>query len=265
MPPAELAGRVDRPVPVFHYDVVLARVLKGHTDVLTARNAELKARLGLENARVTPIPDVTLSYHYNKDNSTNNYAHSGEVSFPIPIFDHNKGGIMQAQGNLVRAVEEAHRVRADLTARLADAFERYNTNRLMIEAYRASILTDQVEAYLGAYERHQQEPDKVGFGDVVAAQQQLVTTISSYVTTLGALWTAVADMSTLLQTDDLFQVTETEHVPAVPDLDHLPGLPCCHPCSPVSDPRLRAAEGSWPRTATGSTPINDGRDAKDKE
>ena len=121
-------------------------------------------------------------------------------------------------------MEEAHRVRDDLTTRVADAFERYNTNRLMLEDYRASILTDQVEAYLGAYERHQQEPDKVGFGDVVAAQQALATTISSYVTTLGNLWTAVADLSTLLQTDDLFQAAEMEQVPPVPDLEHLPEL-----------------------------------------
>ena len=265
MPPTELAGRVDMPVPVYHYDAVLALVLKEHTDVLTAQNSETKARLALEQARITPIPDVTLSYHYNKDNATNNYAHSGDITFPIPIFDCNKGGIIQAQGNLVRAVEEAHRVRDDLTMRVADAFERYNTNRLLLEDYRASILTDQVEAYLGAYERHQQEPDKVGFGDVVAAQQALATTISSYVTTLGNLWTAVADLSTLLQTDNVFQAAEMEQVPSVPDLEHLPKLPCCHPCSPVSDPKLQAAEGSWPTTATGDWPIHDRHTAKDSK
>ena len=84
MPPTELAGRVDMPVPVYHYDAVLALVLKEHTDVLTAQNTETKARLALEHARITPIPDVTLSYHYNKDNATNNYAHSGDITLPYP-------------------------------------------------------------------------------------------------------------------------------------------------------------------------------------
>src|SRR5262249_20124243 len=125
MPLTALAGRVDMPVPMYHHHAVLAQVLKSHTDVLTAQNAEAKARLALEKARITPIPDVTLAYHVNKDFATNNYVHSGEVSFPLPIFDRNKGGIIQAQGNLIRAVEEAHRVRDDLTIRLADAFERY--------------------------------------------------------------------------------------------------------------------------------------------
>jgi len=168
----------------------------------------------------------------NKYFTENNYVHSLDIQFPVPLFDRNKGGIIQAQGNLVRAIEEAHRVRADLTARLAEAFERYITNRQILEEYRDRILSDQVEAYLGAYERHQQEPDKVGFGDVVAAQQALATTVTGYVSTLGSLWTAVADVSTLLQTEDLFQVAETEQWPSVPDLESLPALPCCHPCRP---------------------------------
>ena len=218
MPPTKLVGSVDMPVPVFRYDAVLARILAEHTDVLTARNADQKARIGVQKARATVIPDVTLNMHLNKYFTENGYVHSLDIQFPLPIYDRNKGGIMQAQGNLVRAVEEPRRVHADLTARLADAFERYNTNRQLLEEYRDHILADQMEAYLGAFERHQQEPDKVGFGDVVAAQQALATTITSYVTTLGNLWQAVADVSTLLQTNDLFQANQNEQWPAVPEL-----------------------------------------------
>ena len=61
MPPSELAGRVDMPVPVFNYAEVLARVLAGHTDVLTANNSIEKVRFNLQFAQVTPVPDVTLN------------------------------------------------------------------------------------------------------------------------------------------------------------------------------------------------------------
>ena len=61
MPPTELAGRVDMPVPVFDYNQVLARVLTNHTDVLTAFNSIEKAKFNLALARVTPIPDVDLN------------------------------------------------------------------------------------------------------------------------------------------------------------------------------------------------------------
>src|SRR5262249_21670808 len=195
--------------PVYRYDAVLAEVLRTHTDVLAARNTEEKARYGIQKARVTPVPDVTLNMHMNKFFSENGYVHSLDIQFPLPIFDRNKGGIITAQSSLLRAVEDSRRVQADLTSRLAEAFERYDTNRQILEEYRDRILTDQVEAYLGAYDRHQQEPDKVGFGDVVAAQQALASTLTSYISTLGPLWTAIVDVSTLLQTEDLFQVTET--------------------------------------------------------
>lgn len=245
MPHTQLAGDVSLTVPVYHYEAVLDRVLKSHTDVQTARNAELKARFSLQKARVTPVPDVTLNMHMNKYYTENNYVHSLDITFPVPIFDQNRGGIMQAQGGLVRAIEESHRVRADLTSRVAEAFERYNSNRLILDEYRDGILTDQVEAYLGAYTRNQQEPDKVGFGDVVAAQQALASTITSYLTSLGAFWQAVADMSTLLQTEDLFQATETEKWPALPKVEALPQLPCCHPCG--TNPVIRdAADDRWP-------------------
>ncbi len=246
MAPAPLAGDVAMPIPRYPYDAALTRVLKEHTDVATARNAERKARYALQKSQVAPIPDVTLNMHVNKYFTENNYVHSLDIQFPLPIFDRNKGGIIQAQGNLVHAVEEAHRVRDDLTARLADAFERYDTNRAILEEYRDGILTDQVEAYLGAVERHQQEPDKVGFGDVVAAQQALATTITGYVSTLGTLWQAVADVSTLLQTEDVFQAVETEQWPAVPDLEQ---LPCCHPCVAGSEANIQGADGHWPAAA----------------
>jgi cobalt-zinc-cadmium efflux system outer membrane protein len=221
MPPMKLIGSVDMPVPVYRYDAVLSRMLKEHTDVLTAQNADQKARIGVQRARAMVVPDVTLNMHMNKFFSENGYVHSLDIQFPLPIYDRNKGGIMQAQGNLVRAVEEPRRIQADLTARLAEAFERYNTNRQILEEYRDHILADQMEAYLGAFERHQQEPDKVGFGDVVAAQQALATSITSYVSTLGNVWQAVADVSTLLQTNDLFQVDQNEQWPAIPDLDNI--------------------------------------------
>src|SRR5262249_22320295 len=164
------------------------------------------------------------------------------------------------------ATEEAHRVRSDLSSRLAEAFERYENNRVLLGYYSQYILPDQVRAYRGVYERHQQEPDKVGFADVVSAQQTLAAVVSAYVTTLGATWTAVTDVANLLQTNDLFQ-TGQEQVTPVPDLEQLGPLPCSHPCSPLPDPGLMKGDGTWPRAAPEeagkSSPAPDNRGAAD--
>jgi cobalt-zinc-cadmium efflux system outer membrane protein len=255
LPPTELAGRVDMDVPAYVYKDVLARVLAGHTDVLTTENGILRARYNLRLQQVTPIPDVMLHLAVEKDYSMPPFetTYSVQLGGPIPLWDQNKGNIIQAQGNLLNAIEEPHRVRDDLTTRLADAFERYSNNLILVQDYRDRILPDQVRVYRSVFERHQIEPDQVSFGDIVTAQQTLATAITTYVTTLGALWQAVADVAGLLQTNDLFQVGPVtvphECVAPVPDLEQLTPLPCGHPCTPLPDPALKGADGNWPPAA----------------
>jgi cobalt-zinc-cadmium efflux system outer membrane protein len=219
MPPTELAGRVDMPVPVFEYNDVLARVLANHTDVLTAANAIMKAKFNVQLAKVTPIPDVDLNFLVQKDSTSppNLFVHSLQVSVPVPVFDQNVGNIKQAEGQLSQASASHEQARNTLTNALADAYNRYETNRENVDLALQQI-RDQVRAYRSLYERRQSLPGDVGFGDVVTAQQTLAGYIAGYVTALGAQWLAVSDVANLLQTDDLFQVGPTREVAPVPNV-----------------------------------------------
>jgi cobalt-zinc-cadmium efflux system outer membrane protein len=257
MPPTELAGTVDLPVPAYDWDRALARVLTANTDVLTARNGEQRARYNLRLQEVTPVPDVNMHVVVQKDYTTppHSIATTLQVGLPVPLWDQNRGAIQQAQGQLVRAVEEHHRVRDDLTTRLADAYQRYRSNLTLLEYYRAHILPDQVRFYRGVYARLGEDKN-VQFADVINAQQALAQGIATYVTTLTALFTAVSDMAGLLQTDDLFEVAPPLCLPPAPDLTPLADLPCSHPCSPLPDPKLKGAADGWPAFAPGqSAPV----------
>jgi cobalt-zinc-cadmium efflux system outer membrane protein len=233
LPPTELAGRVDMPVPVFEYNAVLARVLARHTDVLTAYNTIQKARFVLELAKVTPIPDVALNLLVQKDYTAapNLLVHSLQFSVPVPIFDQNSGNIRQARGQLAQAAAGPDQARNSLTNTLADAYNRYTTARENVDIAMQQV-RDQVRVYRNLYARRQSDPTAVGFGDVVTAQQTLATYIAGYVTALGLQWTAVNDVANLLQTDDLFQVGPTMQTAPVPDLWQLAppaGRPPCLP------------------------------------
>ena len=46
--------------------------------------------------------------------------------------------------------------------------------------------------------------------DVVNAQQILAQSVTTYITTLNTLWTAVVDLASLMQTDDLFAMPTCE-------------------------------------------------------
>lgn len=250
MPLTQLAGRVDRPIPMFGFDTLLAAVLNRHTDVLAAQNTVQRNRYNLRLAQMAPVPDVSLHWYMQKDYTVPPFTvvNGLQMGVPLPVWDQNKGNIIQAQANLLRAVEEAHRVRSDLSGRLADAFQRYEDNRRLVEYYRDWILPDQIRAYRAIYQRYQGAGDIVGFVEVITAQQTLAGAITTYVTTLGAQWTAVVDLAALLQSEDLFAgvgASDAECVTPVPDLRELAPLPCCHPCTPLHDPALKGADPVW--------------------
>src|SRR5262249_40058129 len=135
MPLTEVAGDAEMAIPRFHRDLALAYILSRHTDVQTARNTQQKARYDLHLAQITPIPDVDVRLAVQKDYTTPPFSivHSVQVGVPIPVWDQNQGNIQQAQGALLRATEEEHRVHSDLSSRFAEAFERYENNRLLVE------------------------------------------------------------------------------------------------------------------------------------
>ncbi len=267
MHPTDLAGRIDMPIPVYDHAAVLAHALQAHTDVLTAENSLLQAKFRLALAKVQVVPDVTLNVVLQKDFTGPPFGtvYSVQAGVPVPIFDRNQGGVMQAQAQLVSASDEGHRVRDDLTTRLATAFEAYENNRVLLRLYRDNILPDQVRAYRATYERFMKEappPPPPGapavitstpaFADVVVAQQNLAQSLTTYVSTVGAMWQAVADTADVLQTDDLFQLGFAGPCPeqvAAPCLSDLPRLPCFHPCSPLPDPALKGGDGAWPKAA----------------
>ncbi|HMF12993.1 MAG TPA: TolC family protein, partial [Gemmataceae bacterium] len=246
MPPTQVAGRVDAALPVFPYEQVRDAILSRHTDVLTAQNDILRARINLRLARITPIPDVDLQLKFQRDypGFTSNTTTSIQLTVPVPVFDRNQGNIVQAEAQLRSAEEEPHKARDDLYARLADAFGRYETSRVQIEYFRQHVLPDQVRSYKALYERYHTESAKPGlvvtsapptFQDLVNAQQNLVTTIQTYLTALGSRWTSVVDVANLLQTEDIFQIGDHQEVHPIPELCT---LPCCHPCSPLPEPSL---------------------------
>jgi cobalt-zinc-cadmium efflux system outer membrane protein len=252
MPLSAIAGRIDAAIPYYDYDVVLAYALNNHTDVFTARNGLDKARYNLKLAQITPVPDVDVNVSVLKEYALppKRMVHTVTIGVPFPIWDQNKGTIIAAEGALVHATEEPHRVETALTNTLAMAYTNYKTNLDALEYYRRYILPDQVRYYRGVFERRQIDP-AAAFGDLVQAQQTLAANVSTYLGILGSLWSSVVSVADVLQTDDLFQLAQPREVPPLLDLEHLPPWPCCHVCAPPGPhPEGPACQGP-PAPATG--------------
>jgi len=221
MPPAQLAGSVYMPIPVFDYDAVLAR-LEYHTDVRSALVSVQKSRYNLRLQKLVPLPDVGVRMLVQKDYTTppNQVAHSAIMYMTVPLWNQNRGGIRQAEWQLAQAAAEPIRVRNDLITTLADAYYRYVTSRQQVEITQQQ-LRDLLRAYKNAWLRNQREPEKVSFSDLWPVQITLEGYVSTYITALGAMWQAAVDVANLLQTEDFFQSGQRQVVPSYPVLEDL--------------------------------------------
>jgi cobalt-zinc-cadmium efflux system outer membrane protein len=235
MPATDLSGSLANNLPRFDYERALAHLLKNHTDVLTAQYVVEKARYQLRLAQANGVPDVTLgaTLLYDGSQPPTRLVPNLILSVPVPLFNRNQGNIYSAQAALMRALEEPHRVQNALTASFSDAFRRMEENRLVLGMYRQQLLPQQVQAFRAAVIRHfaAGAAEGVAFNDLIGAEQNVITLIASYLTTLGAYWQATSDVASLLQTDDVY--TMADGVAQLPPLDlaEVLVLPCCHPCS----------------------------------
>jgi cobalt-zinc-cadmium efflux system outer membrane protein len=232
LPLSDVAGRVDQFIPYYDYDQVRAYVLHNHTDVLTARNAVKIAQYNLKLAQVTPIvPNIEVNLSLEKNFVVTPFGTYQQVivGLPVPVWDQNKGNIIAAQGLLVRASEESHRVEVALTNNLANTYGNYRNNLYAMEYYRRQILPDLVCYYRGVFDRRQIDRT-APFGDLVFAQQNLTTNVQTYLNLLQSLWTSVVGVADFLQTDDLYQLGKRHELPQLPDLHelHPPAWLCGH-------------------------------------
>ncbi len=144
----------------------------------------------------------------------------------------------------MQALEEPHRVEVTLTSSLATAYANYKNNLAALESYRKDILPDQVRAFRGIDERRRFDIQALSLTDLATAQQNLSTSVTTYLGILGQLWSSTVSVADLMDTDDLFQLADPRELPPLPDLEHLAPLPCSHPCA-----RTPAAAPQWVSTA----------------
>jgi cobalt-zinc-cadmium efflux system outer membrane protein len=238
LPPAPLAGRADAPAPDYRYDQLVELALGRHTDLQAAHNRILQARYNLRLAEVTPIPDINASVVVQKDWSQPpfNTQVSIQAGGQLPLFDRNQGNILAAKADLARAIQEVPRVRNDLSARLAQAFEQYENARTLVGYYRDAALPNLVRVYRAVYQRYAQDPAKISYNDVVVAQQNLAGGLATYLTFLGQQWQAAVELAALAQTEELYFPDPAEGTPGI-DWLLIPGEAVTPPGSKPATPK----------------------------
>ena len=201
-------GSAEMPPPGIDYDQASGILLSRHSDLAAAQALITRACYNVRLQEAMPIPNLTVYTALQHDDTTtlNDFAANVQVGLPLPIFDRNQGNIAAAHAQLGRSHQDLADTRNQLLGDLAQAYNRFATNRTIAENFRTQILPDQVRVYRGVYDRFRQAGGVVDFAQIVVSQQALADAVTSYVDALQAQWESAVDLAELMQVDDFFGI-----------------------------------------------------------
>lgn len=147
LPPSRLAGDPDASHSNYEWDSTLQRLLTTSPEVGAAIANVERARWAVQRALVEKVPNVTVQGLVNaRDNGIGGRSDGSlTIGVPLPIWNRNQGGVIQAQGQVAAAERALEQLELDLQNRLAVVFERYGNARDYEDRYEKLLkgLTDE--------------------------------------------------------------------------------------------------------------------------
>jgi len=185
MPPVEPLSQLLQRLP----DAPLSRI---------ARAEMLRSNAAISVERARRIPDITFSAGMKRvitGGIRDNQAVVG-VSIPLPLFDSNKGALLEAVHKAEKANADFESERARLQLELTQAYANYESSTQAARQLKTDVLPAAREA-LDAMSRGY-ELGKFSFLDVLDAQRTLFQGQSQYVQALTDAHLAYADIGRLV-------------------------------------------------------------------
>jgi len=142
------------------------------------------------------IPDVTATLGASKYLMPNDYALVVGFSIPLPAFNRNQGGILEAEHRLTKAEEDRRSAEVRIATALNTAYQRLSAAHAEVSALRQEVLPGAQSAYDAAREGYRL--GKFGFLDVLDAQRTLFGAKTQYLLAQADYHKAVIEVERLV-------------------------------------------------------------------
>lgn len=160
-------------------------------------SSELARRqAGVDAEKAKAIPDVTVTAGVTRFSQFDDRAYTVGISLPLPLFDRNRGGILEASRRLDKASDEQRAAEGRLLTELARAYQRLAAIDKEIGALRTILLPGAQSAFDAATKGYQL--GKFGFLDVLDAQRTLFQTRTQYLRALADYQRGVSEIERLV-------------------------------------------------------------------
>ncbi|MGC8640593.1 MAG: TolC family protein [Isosphaeraceae bacterium] len=186
LPPAMLTDNLEANIPRFEWEESLRRLMSD-SPVLRAQAAEVReAEFELLLQKRLRIPNLTVQTVIQRDYVKDFNQVSTLVSAPIPLWNLNRGNIINAEGLLRQQQQEYKRVQLALSDQLATSFQQYESARNQVEHLR-EILPRTLENLKLTKEAFQGGQTGFDFMRVRDAEDTYLRTKTSYIDALTSL------------------------------------------------------------------------------
>ena len=147
-------------------------------------------------AKSQGVPDVTVGAAVRRLSETDDTAGVFALSLPLPLFNRNQGGVLEARFNVAKARQQ--RRAAEVRVRTALAAVYHELAAAYSEA--VALKTDVLPAARASFEAIQEafRQGKLGYLDVLDAQRTLIDVQGRHIDALGAYHRAVAEAEGLI-------------------------------------------------------------------
>jgi cobalt-zinc-cadmium efflux system outer membrane protein len=153
-----------------------------------------QAAVELEGAR--RIPDPTVGGGFRHFRETGDHALLMEFSMPLPVFDRNQGGLLEARHRVAKAEEERRAAAVQAHAALGEAYAQLAAAYAAATTLKNDVLPGAQGAFEATSEGYRQ--GKFGFLEVLGAQRTLFEARGQYIEALAAYHKAVVDIERLI-------------------------------------------------------------------
>ena len=202
-PPQPLAGDVDESRPEHDWESSRQRLLSMSPEIAAAMTDIERARWALERAYVEKTPNVTVQGLVNwRDEGIGGRPDGAlTVGVPLPLWNRNQGGVIQAQGQVAAAERALDQLELSLENRLAPVFERYASALNQVNTYRSQLLPAAQQSL--DLVRRLYQAGETPYLNLLTAQRSYSQTNVNYLESLRELRTADAEIEGLLLRNSL--------------------------------------------------------------
>ena len=189
-------GNLDQVAATLPSAEAIAQVISQNPDIARWAVEMSKHKTALELAQLATVPDITVEGGLRHFNDIDAPAFVVGFALPLPLFDRNQGGRLEATYNASKAYHDRRAAETRVRSVLAAGYEALSASHTAVLTLRDDILPNARSTFVATKKAFQE--GKIGYLDILDAQRTLIHLEADYLDALTTFHTAASEVERLI-------------------------------------------------------------------